>query len=89
MIIEESDFKLKQITEALFDVYLLEEKTKKDGTVVEEFVGPYYGCSLEYALKKIIRNRLKRKNRDGAISMKKLRDDIVNEMKFLHNIFND
>lgn len=87
MIIEESDFKLEQVGGAIFDLRLLESKVKKNGTKVEEFGDPIYGCSLESALNRIIRNRLKRKNRSGAITMKRLRDDIIAETKFIHDIF--
>lgn len=88
IVIEESDFKLEQVGGAIFDLRLLETKTKKNGTEVEEFGDPIYGCSLESALNKIIRNRLRRKNRNGAITMRKLRDDILAETKFIHDIFN-
>lgn len=87
MIIEESDFKLEQVGGAIFDLYLLTTKTKKDGSIVEEFGDPIYGCSLESALKRIIRNRISRKNKSGVITMKKLRNDILAESKFIHDIF--
>lgn len=87
MIIEESDFRLEQVGGAIFDLRLLETKVKKNGTKVEELGDPIYGCSLHSALNKIIRNRLQRKNRDGAITMRKLRDDIIAETKFIHDVF--
>jgi len=86
MTIEESDFKLEKHG-YLYDLSLLVVKKKKDGTLVEEFDKPIYGCSLESALRRIISYRISRKNKDGAISLIKLRDDIQKEMKFIHDIF--
>lgn len=87
MIIEESDYVLESSGGSLFDLKLLNTKKKKDGTVVEEFGDPIYGCSLLSALKRIIGHRLRHKNRNGAITIAKYRNDIIAEMKFLHDIF--
>ena len=87
MIIKESDYVLEHLGGDLFDLRLLCTKKKKDGTIVEELGDPIYGCSLLSALNRIIRNRVRRKNQEGAITMAKYRDDFVAEMKFLHDIF--
>lgn len=87
MIIQESDFVLEHLGGGLFDLRLLSTKKKKDGTIVEELGDPIYGCSLLSALNRIIRNRVRRKNQEGAITMAKYRDDFVAEHKFLHDIF--
>ena len=87
MIIEESDYILESSGSSLFDLKLLNTKKKKDGTIVEEFGDPIYGCSLFSALRRIIMHRLKQKNKNGAINMAQCRNSIVAEMKFLHDIF--
>lgn len=87
MIIRESDFILKSIGSELFDLkLLLGRKKKKDGTEeIEEAV--VRGCTLFSALRRIINNRVKTKNADGAIDMKKLRDDFIQESTYFRNLF--
>lgn len=86
MIIKESDYVMRHLGGDLFDLKLRIVKKKKDGTFVddEEIV---YGCSLFSALRRIVSNRVKLKNREGAIDIKKYRNDLISEMKFLHDIF--
>ena len=86
MTIRESDFILRYLSGGLFDLKLLVTKKKKDGTIVpeEEVI---YGCSLFSALRRIIINRIRHKNKDGAISISTFRRDLISEMNFLHDIF--
>lgn len=86
MIIQESDF-IMEGDEGSFNLRFLITKKKKDGTTVEEFGKTIYGCSLYSAMDRIIRYRIKNKNQTGAIEMRKYKDDLITEMKFLHNIF--
>lgn len=87
MVIKESDFILKSIGSELFDLkLLLGRKKKKDGTEeIEEAV--VRGCTLFSALRRIINNRIKAKNTDGAIDMKKLRDDFIRESEYFSKLF--
>ena len=87
MTIEEPDFILESVGGSLFDLKLLNTKKKKDGSVVEEFGDPIYGCSLLSAMKRIAIHRLKQKNKDKGIAMAKYMKDFAAEMKFLHDIF--
>ena len=88
MIIQESDFILEEVGEGgLFDLKFLITKKKKDGTIIEEFGNPIYGCSLLSAMSRIIKYRVRQKNTSGAIEMSKYRNDLIAEMNFLHNIF--
>ena len=68
MVIEEKDFRLEQISDDsnFWDLNLLRVKKKRDGSIVEEFGDTIYGITLEHAIKRIISNRISRKNPESV-----------------------
>lgn len=87
MIIEESDFRLEYLGGYLFDLSLRVRRKKKDGTITDELEDAAHGCSLESAMKRIVMNRVCRKDSEGARTMRAYLASFKSEMKFLHNIF--
>lgn len=88
MIIEEADFRAEQINDdsIFWDLNLIRTKKKKDGTVVEELGNTIYGLPLDSVIKRIAANRIARKYKDKAITMKQYLEDWKLEMKKLNDL---
>lgn len=88
MIIQEDDFRAEQINDSsiFWDLNLLKTKKKRDGTIVEELGDTIYGLPLDSVMKRIVANRIARKNKDGAITMKQYLDEWKQEMIKLSNL---
>jgi hypothetical protein len=82
MIIEESDFRAEQISDdsIFWDLNLLKTKNKRDGSVVEELGDTLYGLPLDSVMKRIVANRIARRNKDGALTMRQYLDEWKQEM---------
>lgn len=88
MIIEEDDFRAEQIADdsIFWDLNLIKTKKKRDGTIVEEFGNTIYGMPLDSVMKRIVANRIARKYKDEAITMKQYLEDWKKEMEKLSNL---
>ena len=88
MIIEEADFRAEQISDdsIFWDLNLIRTKKKKDGTVVEELGNTIYGLPLDSVIKRVAANRIARKYKDKAITMKQYLEDWKLEMKKLNDL---
>ena len=88
MIIEEDDFRAEQISDdsIFWDLNLIKTKKKRDGTIVEEFGNTIYGMPLDSVMKRIVANRIARKYKDEAITMKQYLEDWKKEMEKLSNL---
>lgn len=88
MIIKEDDFWAEQITDGstFWDLHLLKEKKKKSGAIVEEFGDPIYGIPLDSVMKRVCANRIARKHKGEALTMKQYLDEWKEQMKILKDL---
>ena len=88
MIIEEPDFRAEQIEDGsiFWDLNLIRTKKKRDGTIVEELGDTRYGLPLDSVIKRVIANRIARKYKEQAITMKQYLEDWKKEMEKLSNL---
>lgn len=77
MIIEESDFKLTPVDEALplYDLELLYTIKPKNGEERQEFKVYGYGMSLEACLQRVANYRLRRNHPDESITLKQFLEE--------------
>ena len=88
MIIEEDDFRAEQISEGsvFWDLNLIRTKKKRDGTIVEELGDTIYGIPLDSVMKRVVINRIARKHKDEAITMKQFLDEWKEEIRKLSDL---
>ena len=88
MIIEEPDFRAEQIDEGstFWDLNLIRTKKKRDGTIVEELGDTIYGIPLDSVIKRVAINRIARKHKEEAITMKQFLDEWKEQIKLLANL---
>lgn len=88
MIIEEPDFRAEQIEDGsiFWNLNLIRTKKKRDGTIVEELGDTIYGMPLDSVLKRVVANRIARKHKEEAITMKQYLDEWKEQMKLISNL---
>lgn len=88
MEIVEKDFKLKPVSDDMymFDVELLYTVKPRGGEPRLEFKNVGYGCSLEYAIKKIAHYRVCCKHKDEAIRLTTYFNEFVQELNSLRQL---
>lgn len=91
MIIEEGDFRLKQVSEEsiFFDLELLYTVNKGKKTERQEFKNAGYGLTLETAIRKIANYRVSLQHIDEAITLKTYFKKYKKELDDLKKLLND
>lgn len=88
MVIEESDFKLTQVSESSpkWDLELIHTVRPKGKEARQEFKNAGYGLSLDSAMRRIISYRLHNKHPEDAITMKDYLTEFKDQVKQLEKI---